>query len=485
MAKDPFEHLKGDALGVAATAVAIRAASPGVDIAARMNDERKAREAMFGFAAQPRAFEDALRAHRQFEELLKRQPTIFEDMARKRESFDRFVATGGYAAAQQHLATISAVDEARRLAAFTPGRETLERIAAARAVLPDHVVTALAQVQALTSVADRIGTAAGGFTHRLNEQMEGVSRLIAEAGGALPTRAQLAARFPEVVSPLRLPSAQEIAAVDLAAASGAHAVSASWAAETAAEMAAIREPWVSDDQPELAIGGYAALREMTQLVARSAPSAPRAVQLVRSRLGDYRREEDAGEGEVNADPLLAAGLRLAHGFDVRLASLPIALAGAIFQPFGMVVATPAPDQEQMDEYVAHGMRQLERKLRAFIDAQLTKAVGANWVRQRVSKPVREKWEAAREADKAAGRPAAALIEYADFGEYRSIITQGDNWRDAFEAVFGRKEVIGELLTRLGAVRNPSAHVRPVSVEDVLTLRVDGRRLYVWMGEIVP
>jgi len=483
MAKDQFEHLKGDPLGIAATAAAIRAASPGTDIVARMDEERRAREAMFGFAAQPRVIEDALRAHQQFQDLLKRQPTLFEDMARKKVSFDRFVSTGGYAAAQQHLATISAIDEARRVATFMPHSAILERVAAARGVMPDHVVAALAQAQALTSVVDRFSGATSKVGRRFNEQMEGISRLIAEATGALPTRAQLAASFPAVVPPLRLPTQQEIAAVDLAAAAGNARAGRTWLAETATEIAAIETPWVAADQPELAIGGYAALKGLTQLVARTPPAAPRGVQLVRSRIGDYRSEEN--EDEVNADPMLAAGLRLAHGFDVRLASLPIALAGAIFQPFGMIAASPTPDQEQLDEFVAHGMRQLERKLRAFIDAKMTAAVGPKWIRQRIHQKVREKWEEAREADRAAGRPEALLIEYADFGEYRSIITQGDNWRDAFEAVFGRKEAIGELLTRLGAVRNPSAHVRPVSVEDVLTLRVDGRRLYVWIGEIVP
>jgi hypothetical protein len=483
MAKDPFDHLKDAPLGIAATAAVIRAALPGAGIVERMNEERRAREAILGFAVKPSVIEDALRAHRQFQDLLKSQPTIFEDIARKQESFDRFVETGRYAAAQAHLTTISAIDQARRLAAFTSGNGILERVAEARAIIPDHVVTALAQAQALTSVIDRFSGATSEVSHRFNEQIEGISRLIAEATGALPTRAQLAASFPEVVSPLRLPSPQEIASVDLAAAAGNPRAGRTWVAETAAEIAAIDTPWVAAGTPELAIGGYATLKGLTQFVAHTLPGAPRAVQLVRSRLGDYRREED--EDEVNADPLLATGLRLAHGFDVRLASLPIALAGAIFEPFGMVAATPTADQEQLDEFVAHGMRQLERKLRAFIDAQMTNAVGANWIRQRLNKKVREKWEAAREADRAAGRPAAALIQYADFGEYRSIIEQGDNWRDAFQAVFVRKEAIGELLTRLGAVRNPSAHVRPVSVEDVLTLRVDGYRLYVWMGEIVP
>ena len=222
---------------------------------------------------------------------------------------------------------------------------------------------------------------------------------------------------------------------------------------------------------------------MSELVARTAPAAARTTQLVRAELGDYRGDDP--EAEPVADPMLASGLRLAHGFDVRLASLPLALAAAIFAPFGMVAAAPDADPDQLDDMIAHILRQLERKLRAFIDARMTAAIGPRWIKQRVNKTVRDKWLAAQEADRAAGRPVGTLIDYADFGEYRSIIEQGDNWRDAFQAVFVVKTAVGETLARLSAIRNPSAHVRPMSTEDLLTLRVEGRRLYVWMGEVVP
>lgn len=44
MANDPFENLKGDPLGFAATAAALRAASPGADLIVRMEEERPVRE---------------------------------------------------------------------------------------------------------------------------------------------------------------------------------------------------------------------------------------------------------------------------------------------------------------------------------------------------------------------------------------------------------------------------------------------------------
>lgn len=485
MAQDPFERLKGDIFGTRATTELIAAGglgSPARGVIEKMEQERRRFDTLLGL--RPDYFAEAARGHAAFTELLQKRPTIFEDIARSQEQFNTFVATGGLAAAQERLTTIEkAFTHTQSFAAGLAGQQAFERLVGARTAIPDHVIDALAGAGALAPLVERLSNPAGEVGRRFSEQMEGISRLIAGVTGAIPARADLAARFPQVVPALRLPTAGEIAGVDLAAASGLAGVGRDWAASTAAEIAAIDTPWVRSDRPELSIGGYAAFKGMSELVARTAPAAARTTQLVRAELGDYRGDEP--ETEPVADPLLASGLRLAHGFDMRLASLPLALAGAIFAPFGMVASAPDADPDQLDDMIAHILRQLERKLRAFIDARMTAAVGPRWIKQRVNKTVRDKWLGAQEADRAAGRPLGALIDYADFGEYRSIIEQGDNWRDVFQAIFVVKTAVGESLARLGAIRNPSAHVRTMSTEDLLTLRVEGRRLYVWMGEIVP
>lgn len=85
----------------------------------------------------------------------------------------------------------------------------------------------------------------------------------------------------------------------------------------------------------------------------------------------------------------------------------------------------------------------------------------------------------------AQRAPGELFDYADFGDYRGIIERGENWRDVFQPFFKVKTSIGETLGRLSVIRNPVAHVRPLTVEDLLVLRVEGNRLYRWMGEPVP
>ena len=238
------------------------------------------------------------------------------------------------------------------------------------------------------------------------------------------------------------------------------------------------------DRPELALEGYAAFRGLTDLVARAAPGTPRVAERVREEFGDYRKSKP--EEDVAEDAMLARGLRLARGFDRRLSSLPMALVGSIFMPFGMTVeAPPDADEDELDLVVATMARQLERKLRAFIAAAMVRSVGPKWIRQRVHSNVREEWERRRQVDVDMGRAPGELFDYADFGDYRAIIERNDNWQEIFKPIFKNKVSIGETLSRLATIRNPVAHVRPLTVEDLLILRVEGRRIYVWIGEMVP
>lgn len=432
----------------------------------------------------PTLFEDMARGHQRITELLERRPNIVEEMARRQAEFDRFVASGAYDRTTQRLTAFQeALAGADRLGKLLPHADTYERLLSARPLISDSVADVLARNGALTPMLERFG-AASALDQRIADQLAGVERLLAETGSAGMTRASLSAGFPDLVPAYRLPSAAEIAGIDLAGVAGIGDPAGEWTRATAAQMAAIETPWVRADRPELSIEGYAAFKGMTEVVARTAPQAPRAAQLVRAELGDYRREDEADEAVDDA--MLASGLRIARGFDLRLASLPMALVGHIFVPFGMVPgALPEADPDELDAVIALMFRQLERKLRAFIDRSMKAIVGERWIRQRVHRNIREEWERRRQADVDASRTPGELFDYADFGDYRGIIEQGENWRDVFQPIFKVKTAIGETLSRLSVIRNPVAHVRPLTVEDLLTLRVEGRRLYVWIGEVVP
>ncbi len=434
--------------------------------------------------ARPNLFAEMAAGHQRIADMLAKRPGIVEEMARRQSEFDTFVASGAFAQASTR---ISAFEEAlaatERLGKLLPKADVYQRMLGARPLIPDSVADVLARSGALTPTLERLG-AATSLDRAVVEQLAGIEQLVAGTNAARLSRVSLAERFPDLVPRYRVPTAAEITDIDLAGAAGIGDPAGEWARATAAQMAAIERPWVRTDQPELSIEGYAAFKGVTEVVARTAPAAPRATQLVRAELGDYRREDEADEAV--GDPMLAGGLRIARGFDLRLASLPMALVGHIFVPFGMAPgAPPEADPDELDAAIALMFRQLERKLRAFIDRSMKAGVGERWIRQRVHKTIREEWERRKQADIDAGRTPGELFDYADFGDYRAIIEHGENWRDVFQAIFKVKTAIGETLSRLGVIRNPVAHVRPLTVEDLLTLRVEGRRLYVWMGEAVP
>ena len=58
------------------------------------------------------------------------------------------------------------------------------------------------------------------------------------------------------------------------------------------------------------------------------------------------------------------------------------------------------------------------------------------------------------------------LYYIDFPDLKKIVQRADNWRDVFQSVFGREEVLVGTLTELEPIRNKVAHNRKVTEADV-------------------
>jgi hypothetical protein len=456
------------------------AANPLFD---RVMEQQRAVERLL---ARPAYLEQIAEQQRRFSDLTAARPRFFEEMAERQARFDRMLGGRSIADITAHMSGVHAmIERAGGAGAIARKIENMEHLLQVRPVIPDRVAEQLARIGSMTTLVDRLMAPYDALQERLGRDLAALSDFVAGASDAASiARGALEARFPELVPIWRLPTAAEIASVDLKAAVGTIAADTAWRAATVAEMEALAAPWVRDDAPELSIQAFATARAMTGVVLRAEPAAPRVTQLVRAELGDYRDPDTVAVGE--SDPMIVSGLRLARGFDHRFGSLSVAVVGQIFQPFGLVVnGGPEADPDLLDDLITQMARQLERKLRAFLKARLEAASGSRWIRQRVPQPIREAWEARHQADIDAARSPGELFDYADFSDYRVIIERGDNWRDVFQPVFRSKTAIVETLSRLATVRNPVAHVRPMTVEDLLILRVEGRRLYVWMGELVP
>ena len=452
-----------------------------------------------------RLIEKALRGHKQYEDLIARRPDFVEqalarqtsaqqlvdrhpaffDNARQRaEELSLLASNGTLELATDRLDALAhSAALAEQMAGCVPGGEDFAALVAGRSLIADSVADILAKRDGLAPAMERLQNATA-TSDTFAQQIAGLSRAADELAGIVPSRSRLASDYPDLFPELRIPTATEVTQIDFAAIAGVRHAQADFAERLRTEVLAIETPWVRADRPELALEGYAAFRGLTDLVARTAPGTPRVAERVREEFGDYRKSKP--EEDVAEDAMLARGLRLARGFDMRLSSLPMALVGSIFVPFGMTVeAPPDADEDELDLVITTMARQLERKLRAFIAAAMVRYVGPKWIRQRVHSNSRDEWERRRQVDIDAGRAPGELFDYADFGDYRAIIERNDNWQEIFKPIFKNKVSIGETLSRLATIRNPVAHVRPLTVEDLLILRVEGRRIYVWIGEMVP
>ena len=81
----------------------------------------------------------------------------------------------------------------------------------------------------------------------------------------------------------------------------------------------------------------------------------------------------------------------------------------------------------------------EQDLRNFIHERMSDAFGSDWEKSRVPREMYKRWQEKRDKAYLAGEPRGLLIDYADFTDYVTIITQRNNWADLFQVYFRRAD----------------------------------------------
>lgn len=408
------------------------------------------------------------------------------------------------------------VEAERKLSDLVLGRTTADRelASAVRAAQGStgqldwgsHYVTGRAAMAALEDTyaslgigGDRerlLGTVAGvgslariaaGFIDHAGEMSLRVSDMFAEtqrridADTAIGTIGYaLRAEYGDLFPAMRVPRASEIEAVIAASQSlDARIPHLDWAAETRGRLEALTTPWVRSDLPDASIAAMARLSSVDRLVDRVPPWEVELIHTLRARLGDYRDAPEP-EPETLADPIARTGYQLEQGFDPVLTVLPTAILAAMFAPFAPGDPSVPVDPDQLENAVRMLLKRLEHALRRFISATLQAHYGADWF-DRMPSEIRRGWVAGRQKDIDEGRTPDELIAYADIDHYRRIIEHPDRWDAMFEPVFKDQAAIRETLRRIAVIRNPGAHFRAVTVEDLIILRAEGAHLAKWLG----
>lgn len=214
-------------------------------------------------------------------------------------------------------------------------------------------------------------------------------------------------------------------------------------------------------------------------IARSASAYDDwAASALRVDLGDWR-SPIAISAEKLIEPKTRSELYVEMGFDGALVELPQPVFRAGMESSGLFVPDNDFEQVSNDDAVEQGfirtndahnrLMRFEYGLRIFIEGKLSEVSGPDWAERHVPKQILDNWKAKRESAAGRGEVVAALIEYADFTDYQTIITKKENWRLAFERVFQNKASVEESFRRLYPVRIATMHARLIMNDDAVYL----------------
>jgi hypothetical protein len=257
-------------------------------------------------------------------------------------------------------------------------------------------------------------------------------------------------------------------------------------------MLEMHAPWLDSLRAVESVRGFAELQAIGGALTVVPPFGDDFSELLRADLGDWRDRITNWSDVIGESVAARHSLYVERGLNTDLTDFPeeafdesLALAGIsreqpiLVVEYGQLTSLFIDDDENKAlarTNVAHDhLQRFEFQLRKFIDRSLTKVVGANWPKQRLPNGVYDKWQFKKSNDqgKAVDWP---LIAYADFTEYADIICRSDNWKEAFEPVFKRKESVRESFQRMYAIRLAIAHARPITNADALFLYVEVKRL---------
>lgn len=172
-----------------------------------------------------------------------------------------------------------------------------------------------------------------------------------------------------------------------------------------------------------------------------------------------------------------------RGLDQSLTAVPPVAFRQELQITGLWVSLPeleVDEDESLDfertkrvyKYFLH----LERELRQFIEEKMEAAFGGEWIKHQVPGDIWQQWQEKKATAKSNGEPDRQLIEYADFTDYKPIITRRDNWDTIFKQYFERKNSVEESLQRLYPARLCAMHGRLIIQDDELLVLAEIARL---------
>jgi hypothetical protein len=245
-----------------------------------------------------------------------------------------------------------------------------------------------------------------------------------------------------------------------------------------AAISTMHSPWLQSDALALSARSFATIQTIGEGFRSRAPFDDNLTSVLRDTLGDWRDVSSFPDSLIG-DPAARSDFYVARGFDHEITDFPAEAFDEMTAAAGIV----PPDEDIDDQDDLRSVRAFkrllvfERKLRAFIDRVMGEQFGAEWQKHQLPNNMLEAWIAKKETAIKNGEPEAPLIHYADFTDYERIVCKTDNWKSAFQPLFGgRIESVRESLFRLAPPRITTMHARLITLDDEWFMWVELKRL---------
>lgn len=253
-------------------------------------------------------------------------------------------------------------------------------------------------------------------------------------------------------------------------------------------MADVRSPWLRIEEASASARAFSEILAIGQGIDARLSFNAAYVDALRPSLGDWR-DFSTPAVEPLIDPLFRTGIYHERGLNPALTDFTPPAFEESLQLAGLHNEGEGDTDQQEDDGFARAnaafehLRRFEISLRRFIERVMLQAFGEGWMKRQLPAKMLDDWRDKRDKALKAGEPEQPLINYADFTDYRAIIERRDNWNAVFKPVFGRAEDVRESFQRLFPVRIATMHARLVTLDDVLLLRVETRRVLKAIGSL--
>ncbi|MBX3697928.1 MAG: hypothetical protein R3F08_05750 [Dokdonella sp.] len=280
------------------------------------------------------------------------------------------------------------------------------------------------------------------------------------------------------------------------------------------DMQDIQSPWITESHAAVSAANFAAIHRVADLASSLDPFGTYAIDEIKKMLGDWSSIATSELADTTS-ALSREQLYRQHGFALDLSSFPLDAIDEIFArtghgygevrserdlehtqeisarvnpveeggresdvlaPHSELFANDEPATQRQRAMMFQALGHFEEHFRRFIVESMQRSFGEAWVDLVFVQNIVKGWRSRRETSLLAGRPAADLIAFCNFGDYSKIVGADVIYEAVFRHVFSSKSELLKSLANLAPIRIAIAHHHPITGTDFLVWKLETSRI---------